>query len=83
MRLTALQFTSRWLLLLLLSTVTASAQSLSTAQMNGSVRDEGGLPLPGVTVTLTQTSTGLTRTVVTGENGSYTVTNLPVGPYQL
>src|SRR5215212_6030748 len=59
----------------------ASAQAVSTAQINGTVRDASGGALPGVTVT--QTATGLKRETATGDNGSFVVTNLPVGPYQL
>lgn len=40
----------------------------------------GGI-LPGVTVTATQTDTGLTRTRISDGNGSYTLASLPVGPY--
>ena len=75
--------TLRSLLLLLLISSVASAQAVSTAQINGAVKDGGGLALPGVTVTVTQTDTGLTRSVVTGETGAYIITNLPVGPYKL
>ena len=39
--------------------------------------------LPGVDVTVTQTETGFSRSAVTDENGSYTLTNLPIGPYRL
>ena len=67
-----------WLLLLCASTASAQA----TAQINGTVRDQGGLALPGVTVTVAHTDTGLTRTVVTNETGSYILQNLPVGPYR-
>src|SRR5580704_3656247 len=53
----------------------------STAQISGSVKDQTGAVLPGVEVTATQTATGLKRTAVTDETGSYTLTNLPSGPY--
>ena len=69
-------------LMLILTSGGAWAQ-LSTAQMSGQVTDESGAVLPGVTVTATQTDTGATRTVVTGENGSYALPNLPTGPYRL
>ena len=59
------------------------AQAVSTAQINGTIKDSGGLALPGVTVTLTQTDTGLVRSDTTNETGSYVMTNLPVGPYRL
>ena len=44
---------------LLLSSLTVQAQSISTAQLNGSVKDQSGAALPGVTVTATQTARGL------------------------
>src|SRR5215471_17017065 len=55
----------------------------STAQLSGTVRDQSGAVLPGVEVTATQTATGLVRSVVTNETGSYVLPNLPVGPYRL
>ena len=72
---------SRGALILLLTAGAAWAQA--TAQLSGTVRDESGAVLPGVTVTVTQTNTGLTRTVVTDGTGSYLLTNLPTGPYRL
>lgn len=68
-------------LVLLLSSTAAWAQA--TAQVSGTVRDESGLVLPGVTVTATQVSTGFTREVVTNESGVYALPNLPLGPYRL
>jgi hypothetical protein len=70
------------LLLVLSSFTTAWAQAVSTAQINGTVRDQGGLALPGVAVTVTQTDTGLTRATVTDDTGSYVLQNLPIGPYR-
>ena len=61
----------------------ASAWAQATAQMSGTVRDESGAVLPGVTVTVTQIDTGFTRTVVTEGEGSYVMPNLPTGPYRL
>ena len=69
--------------MLLLFAAVASAQAVSTAQINGTVRDASGGALPGVTVTATQTATGLKRETTTSENGSYVLTNLPVGPYMI
>ena len=65
-----------------LITAPAWAQ-LATAELNGRVTDSSGAVLPGVTVTATQTATGLVRTVVTDENGAYLMSNLPTGPYRL
>jgi hypothetical protein len=66
----------------LLITTSASAQ-LSTAQLSGRITDESGAVLPGVTVTATQTDTGLTRSVTTDAGGTYVLPNLPTGPYRL
>ena len=68
--------------LLLVMTATG-VWAQSTAQINGRVNDQSGAVLPGVEVTATQTATGITRTVVSDESGSYTLQSLPVGPYRL
>lgn len=68
------------LLVCTLSVPAAWAQS--TASISGSVKDPSGAVLPGVEVAVTQTDTALRRTAVTNETGSYTLTNLPVGPYR-
>ena len=70
-------------LAILLACTAAWGQSVSTAQINGIVRDEGGLALPGVAVTVVHGATGLMRSVVTDETGSYVLQNLPIGPYRL
>lgn len=61
----------------------AAAQTVAIAQISGVVTDESGGALPGVEVTVTQTSTGLVRFVVTGTGGEYVLPNLPIGPYKL
>src|SRR5262245_32697351 len=68
---------------LFLSCAAAWAQAVNTAQINGTVRDQSGAALPGVTITVTQTDTDLTRTAVTDDTGSYVLPNLPVGPYRV
>ena len=65
-----------------LTSESAFAQ-VPTGQISGRVMDSSGLALPGVTVTATQTSTSLVRSVVTNETGQYTLPSLPLGPYQL
>ena len=69
------------LLILGLSSMNVWAQS--TAQINGTVRDQSGAVLPGVEITATQTDTGQVRTALTDETGSFTLQNLPIGPYRL
>jgi Carboxypeptidase regulatory-like domain len=73
----------------LASNVTASVFCCSlvfgqaVSQISGTVRDQSGAVVPGVEVKATQTDTEFKRTVVTGENGSYVLTNVPLGPYRL
>lgn len=53
----------------------------ATAEFNGSVVDQSASVLPGVTVTLTEESTGLVRTVVTNESGRFVLPAVPPGRY--
>ncbi len=43
----------------------------AAAQMSGTVRDQSGAVLPGVEITAAQTKTGVVRTTVTNETGSW------------
>src|SRR5437016_3566633 len=61
----------------------ANVWAQATAQISGTVHDQSGAVLPGVEVTATQTETGIARTVVTNETGSYVLPNLPLGPYRV
>src|SRR5262245_47833880 len=51
--------------------------------IQGTVVDQSGAVLPGVTVTVANSDTGLTRTVVTDESGTYRAELLPVGTYEV
>ena len=62
-------------------TSSAAAAQIITGQFSGTVTDASGGVLPGVTITITNDDTGLTRTAVTDSNGSYVITALPVGRY--
>src|SRR5437879_6560361 len=55
----------------------------ATAQISGTVQDQSGAVLPGVQLTATQTETGVSRMTLSNETGTYTLPNLPVGPYRL
>src|SRR3972149_4021537 len=61
----------------------ASGWAQATAEISGTVRDQSGAVLPGVEVTAAQTDTGVTRSTVTNETGSYALSNLALGPYRL
>jgi len=49
----------------------------------GTVRDQSGALIPGVAVTAKEIDTGLARSSVTQEDGSYTIPLLPPGQYRL
>jgi hypothetical protein len=51
------------------------------SRITGRVLDDSKGAMPGVTVTVTSKQTGAVRTSVTGEDGSYVVTNLGPGSY--
>src|SRR5262245_2872740 len=78
-----MRFPRRFAIGLILVLTSTSAWAQATAELNGRVTDESGGVLPGVTVTVPQTDTGFTRSVVTESNGLYVVSNLPTGPYRL
>ena len=71
-----LRHVSAGALILVLTSSAVWAQA--TAALNGRVTDQSGAVLPGVTVTVTQTETGFTRSVVTDDDGTYVIPNLPL-----
>src|SRR2546427_7187262 len=54
-----------------------------SATMSGVVHDANGGLVPGVGVTAKHIESGLTRTVITSETGSYRMPALPVGEYEV
>src|SRR5947208_7717717 len=78
----------RRLFLLIAATLVFAAMSAdgwaqATAQISGTVKDQPGPVVLGVEVTITQTETGVMRSAITNETGSYVLSNLPIGPYKL
>ena len=61
----------------------ARAQSLISGDIAGTVTDPSGAAIPGATVTVTNTGTGLVKTVTTGGAGEYKVSLLPPGQYKV
>jgi carboxypeptidase family protein len=51
--------------------------------IEGTVTDESGAVLPGVTITLTNIDTGETRVVITNESGLYRAPLLQLGTYRV
>ena len=66
----------------LLCPALAGAQAV-TGTMIGRITDGSGAVVPGVTVTLTNTGTKLTRVVTTDTDGEYTAPSLPPGRYTI
>src|SRR5438093_3437317 len=56
---------------------------LRTATILGTVKDSTGAIIPGAAITAKNLETGLTRTAVGAEDGSYRFTALPVGAYEV
>src|SRR5881296_957821 len=70
--------------LIALSTCLVFAQtSTSTATILGIVKDSSGALIPGASITVKHTETGLTRTTISSENGDYNVPLLPIGAYEI
>ena len=78
-----MRFFARFALALTLTCASIWAQATITSNITGTVQDASGLAVPGAEVKVNQTETGLARTVTSGADGGYLMTNLPVGPYQL
>ncbi len=66
----------------LFATASLWAQS-TTGTVQGTVKDNQDAVVPGATVTLRNTQTNATRTLVTDGSGNYRFLNLPVGVYAL
>lgn len=64
-----------FLCLLLLAPRTAFSDV--TARIQGTVTDPTGAVVPGVTVTVTNVATGISRTVTTSNDGTFVALNLP------
>jgi hypothetical protein len=58
-------------------------QATAVVQITGSVADASGGAVAGAKVTATQTATGFSRETTSGADGSYLLSNLPIGPYRL
>jgi hypothetical protein len=54
-----------------------------SATLTGFIQDPGKAVIPGVKVTAIDTATNQRYEATTGNDGSYTIVSLPVGPYQM
>src|SRR5215467_4708424 len=75
-------FTTVVLLLSLFVSFNAFSQSTS-ATLGGTVQDATGAFIPGVTITATNTGTGIVTTVISNEAGAYQFASLQPGTYDV
>src|SRR5262245_25056802 len=61
----------------------AFAQQAATATIEGIVTDQNNSAVPGVKVTVKNLDIGLTREIITDDNGIYRIAALPPGAYQI
>ena len=72
-------------LVLMLSLVLAgtSAMAQATTGISGVVQDASGAVVPNASIVATDTDTNFTAKAVSGPDGGFVLTSLPVGPYSL
>ena len=68
---------------LLLAIPLVAVSQVTTATIVGTISDPSGAITPGAQVTARNVDTGLTRNVISGEDGTYRLEFLPVGHYAL
>src|SRR5688572_23504293 len=71
------------LLLAFVDASAASAQGVQTGTIRGTVRDQQGLAVPGVTITATSPALQGPRSTVSDGEGNYTLAALPAGQYEV
>ena len=82
MRQRVTSFVAPFFLIAVMLAAPAAAQT-DTASIVGTVSDDSGGVLPGVTVTATQDDTGIVATAVTNSSGQYVFPGLRVGRYSV
>jgi hypothetical protein len=70
------------LALLVLAVSSTGFAQITSATISGTVKDQTQAVLPGVDVVVKNVDTGLSRAVVTGANGYFTIAGLPPGTYE-
>ena len=54
-----------------------------TGTISGSISDDSGAAIPAASVKVSNLDTGSVRTATTDDSGTYSIPNLPVGPYEI
>src|SRR4051794_32792964 len=65
------------------SPTAALAQAVSNATIHGVLVDSSGAVVPSAQIKAKQTDMGQTRSTASDSDGSYTLPNLPIGPYSI
>src|SRR6516162_8889232 len=78
----ARQLAGKSLLVVSLFSRIAAAQ-VTTGSIIGTVKDSAGAVLPGVSIKLANTETGVARTLITDEVGRYNAPQLGLGGYEI
>ncbi len=71
------------ILLFAIAVMTPSFSQSTDATVSGVVVDAGSAQLPNVTITATNTATGVATVVITNESGAYNYRSLSPGTYKL
>ena len=70
-------------LMLLLAFASSTSWAQFISQINGTVTDPSGAVVPEAAVTVTNTATGVTRETQTSSSGTYIISSLPPGTFDL
>src|SRR5579862_633846 len=68
---------------LLASLAAPAAQSGNAGSIRGTVADSSGAVIPGASVTISNSISGLKRTVKTDATGQFEIDNVPLNPYSV
>ncbi len=76
-------FMSAQLALLIILAIGQAGAQLSSAKLNGIVRDPTGAVVPGATIVLNNTDTAVNRVTVSNQDGAYSIDNIAPGRYTI
>ena len=71
------------LLMICMVALSGLLQAQYGASLAGTVTDKSGAVVSGATVTITEQTTGVSHSAVTGDEGFYRITELPPGTYRI